>query len=83
MSEVKVVFFASLRETVGVASMNLDAANLAAMWAGLEQRLPPEAIGALRDKNVRLAVNQTLVDTPEVNFCAGDEVAFLPPVTGG
>lgn len=36
----------------------------------------------LSDPNVRLAVNQILVHD-KVPLCADDEVAFLPPMSGG
>ncbi len=85
MMNVKVLFFAGLRESLGVASDSV--------------RLLPgiDTAGALRDliaargepwaalvtmKNLRVAVNQQMVglDAP---IKAGDEVAFFPPVTGG
>ena len=36
----------------------------------------------LQAENVRIAVNQALTSGP-LKFGAGDEIAFLPPVTGG
>jgi molybdopterin synthase sulfur carrier subunit len=82
---VKILFFAGLREALGVGSESL------ALPAGIA------TVGALRDhlvargeawsalattKNLRVAVNQQMVglDAP---LKAGDEVAFFPPVTGG
>lgn len=79
---IRVLYFAGLREAIGVASEIVSP--------------PPEVVtvGALRDwlaarhpalavtKNLRCAVNQTMsgLDAP---IAAGDEVAFFPPVTGG
>ena len=82
---VKVLFFAGLREALGVGSESLA--------------LPPGVgtTGALRDllaargepwpalattKNLRVAVNQQMVGL-DAAVKAGDEVAFFPPVTGG
>ena len=82
---VRVLFFAGLREALGVGSESL------ALPAGIA------TVGALRDslaargeswsalvttKNLRVAVNQQMagLDSP---VKAGDEVAFFPPVTGG
>ena len=42
-------------------------------------------MAALRAENVRLAVNQTLAGASDgrLRIDVDDEVAFLPPVTGG
>lgn len=85
MTSVRVLFFASLRETTGCAECRLelaDAADNDSLRAALHARLGADAIQALYAPNVRLALNQTLV-YPPFRLQAGDEVAFLPPVTGG
>lgn len=79
---VKVLFFASLREEVGVAEVQVDARNPAELITALRAKLGAEAVQPLEQENVRIAVNQVLVQQ-DVVFAAGDEVAFLPPVTGG
>lgn len=82
---VEVRFFASLRERVGTAQIRLDLpdpAGLDDLLGALGRRLPDADLGALTAENVRLAVNQTLV-APPLRLCDGDEIAFLPPVTGG
>lgn len=82
---VEVRFFASLREAAGTGTLRLelpDRAGFEHLMAALEARLPPEALQALRADNVRLARNQDLVSAPS-ELADGDEVAFLPPVTGG
>jgi molybdopterin converting factor subunit 1 len=82
---VDVRFFASLRESVGRESVRLDlieGADLEALMAALEDRLGVAAVAALRAENVRLARNQELVQPP-LALAEGDELAFLPPVTGG
>lgn len=84
--KVRVVFFASLREAVGTEQLTLElaAGNFGALRAQLMEALG-EAADALWADNVRLAHNQELhaeaVDT--LVLADGDELAFLPPVTGG
>lgn len=82
---VKILFFAGLREALGVGSelMPLPAgvATVGALRDALAAR--GEAWAALATtKNLRAAVNQQMVG-PEAPLKAGDEVAFFPPVTGG
>ena len=79
---VQVKFFASLREDVGCAQLEVRATSLPELFAALEDELGAFKVDALRAENVRIAVNQTLVDA-SCEFQPGDEVAFLPPVTGG
>ena len=86
---IRVLFFASLREAVGRSEYELPiqessgaAFGLETLMAELESRLAGDAYAALVAENVRIAVNQELVDGA-VALRAGDEVAFLPPVTGG
>lgn len=82
---VRVLYFASLREALGVSAEDVDL-PVGVVTAGvlrdhIAARGEPWAALA-RAKNLRCAVNQAMVgfDAP-VN--AGDEVAFFPPVTGG
>ena len=82
MSQIKVLFFASLREQMGTAEINLDAQNLSELFTQIETHLGAEARQALQADNIRIAVNQDLIEH-EVALKQGDEVAFLPPVTGG
>ena len=79
---VKVVFFASLRDVVGVSEMQTQARDLPALMKVLKEKLSTEAYEALVAENVRVAVNQTLL-AETLDFAENDEVAFLPPVTGG
>ncbi len=53
-------------------------------WAGLMACLAPELVDALETDKVRVAVNGTLVpDKYALLIADGDEIAFLPPVSGG
>lgn len=80
---VKILYFASLKEALGMASESIE------LPAGVT------TVGTLRDwlvtqgreklasaKNLRCAVNQDMagLDAP---VREGDEIAFFPPVTGG
>lgn len=82
-----VKFFASLREQVGTAELHLRAANLETLLNELEAHLSEVGFEHLLSPNIRMAVNQDLVEgnwrEAVLVFANGDEVAFLPPVTGG
>lgn len=82
MKEVRVIFFASLREEVGCDEIVVQAGSLNELLDELRRQLSETAIIALTAENVRIAVNQMLVNGV-VDLQPGDEVAFLPPVTGG
>ena len=79
---ITVKFFAQLRDAVGTDNLQIAAADLEQVYAQLQQSLDSEAWEKLRQDNVRVAVNQNIVNTNPA-LCHGDEVAFLPPVTGG
>lgn len=84
-NQVRVLFFASLREATGTDELSLEITgpvSLEELLQRLEEHLTEAAMSALRSENVRLALNQTLLTGP-VTISPGDEVAFLPPVTGG
>lgn len=82
---LKILYFASLRETLGQGAESVElpagVADVGALLAFLVARGGAwETLAAV--KNLRFAVNQEMArrDTP---VRAGDEVAFFPPVTGG
>ena len=84
--KVKLLYFARLREALGVAQEELDVpadvANVSELMAWLAARggvWQQEFDGC---RPVRAAINQELAANAE-SFKAGDEVAFFPPVTGG
>jgi molybdopterin synthase sulfur carrier subunit len=83
---LSILYFAWLRERVGVAEETISppdsvatVADLVAYLSELDQR---HAIAFKDRKTVRCAVNQEFAD-PETVLRSGDEVAFFPPVTGG
>lgn len=82
---IKLLYFASLRENLGVAGESLDlptdVATVGALRAHLAARGEAWQVFAT-SKSLRAAVNQAMVgaDAPVAD---GDEIAFFPPVTGG
>ena len=53
-------------------------------WAGLKAALPPQLAEALDDPRIRVAINGALVpNKTRMQANAGDEIALLPPVSGG
>ena len=82
---VKIVFFANLREALGVDSVDLQisgSCSVSALISQLANQQSPEWLGILTAENIRIAVNQDLINE-DVGVIDGDEVAFFPPVTGG
>ena len=82
---VKIVFFANLREALGVDSVDLHisgSSSVSALIAQLADQQSPEWLEMLTAENIRVAVNQDMINE-DVDVVDGDEVAFFPPVTGG
>jgi len=84
--KVKVLFFAALREQLGVSFEEIELPGDARTVAVLRSRLMARG-GAWQSalaegKLLRVAVNQDMARLPAA-IKAGDEVAFFPPVTGG
>jgi molybdopterin synthase sulfur carrier subunit len=81
----KVIFFASIREEVGCDELNLslgDDSHLADIISKVAEDHGEHCRAVLTAENVKIAVNQELITGNPV-ISNGDEVAFLPPVTGG
>ena len=76
---VRVLLFAALQDRAGWSEreMPLPAGNpLSALDVWNQLHLGPWS------SSLRVAINQNLVD-PQQRVHAGDELAFLPPFTGG
>ncbi|MGE5361162.1 MAG: molybdopterin converting factor subunit 1 [Bacteroidales bacterium] len=79
---MRVRLFARLRDLVGTGEAVCevpDAARVADVWQALEREHP--AI-APYGRSVSAAVNADFARM-SASVCDGDEVAFLPPVSGG
>lgn len=82
--KVHVRYFASIRESLGLASEEVEttAADVAGLL--LELRLRGEAYAEVlaQGRPVRVAVNQVMA-SPATPLLPEAEVGFFPPVTGG
>lgn len=83
---IEVLFFARIREQLGVGSMAVEYSASVQTLADLQQQLIAQG-GAiwgtvLGAENVLRAVNQEAAALDQL-LADGDEVAFFPPVTGG
>lgn len=82
---VRLMYFASLREALGIdhEQVNLPDGidNVAALLQWLKTR-SDNWCDALSDPHLLVAVNQEMATTDTL-VRDGDEVAWFPPVTGG
>jgi molybdopterin converting factor subunit 1 len=79
---VKVKFFAILRERAGAAEAVKEVpegSTVTDLWTRLQQDYPKLAVPGIR---LLYAVNQNYV-APDSILKDGDEVVFIPPVSGG
>ena len=83
---MKLLYFASLRQAVGVGAEEVappaEVATVGQLIAWLKLRSPRHAEAFADLAGVRCAVNQDYA-RPEDPVRPDDEVAFFPPVTGG
>ncbi|MEO5705559.1 MAG: MoaD/ThiS family protein [Alteraurantiacibacter sp.] len=78
---VRLVFLGKLADLAGTGERELPAPL---DWAGLNAALPGPLGEALRQDRTRIAVNGLLLaDKTTLHAKDGDEVALLPPVSGG
>ena len=77
----RLLFLGRLQDLAGTAERRVDAPPSGTV-AGLIAALEPQLAGELASPRVRVAVNGVLAG--HATMVAGDdEVAFLPPVSGG
>jgi molybdopterin converting factor subunit 1 len=79
---VRILFFAQLKDATGCESAEIKPAsplNAEQLWAELLKQFPKLAA---HRSCVRLACNQEYA-MPDAKFSNNDEVALIPPVSGG
>jgi sulfur-carrier protein len=80
---IKVVYLARLRDALGLSTEQIPAAqNVAELLTFLRARGGAWAQELAEGKAYKVAVNHALASA-QTPLQAGDEVALLPPVTGG
>lgn len=80
---MRLLFLGKLRDVAGGPEICL-AVEGALDWSGLMARLDPGVAAAIADPAVHVACNGELLRERErLSAGAGDELAFLPPVSGG
>jgi sulfur-carrier protein len=78
---VKLVFLGKLADLAGAPEMELPGPL---DWRGLVAGLPGQLAEMARGDKVKLALNGTvLADKTALAASDGDEIALLPPVSGG
>jgi molybdopterin synthase sulfur carrier subunit len=78
---ITVVLLGKLADLGSAAVLNLPAPL---DWTGLKAALPPALAEAVDDPRNRVALNGALLaDKAALRAGAGDEIALLPPVSGG
>jgi len=79
--EVTIVFLGPLRDLAGEPSRLVPAPL---DWAGLLTAIGPQIAGQLREPRINVAcAGRVLADKTALLAKAGEEVALLPPVSGG
>lgn len=84
MANLKVVFFASLRETLGVAETEYSLSNsltVAELKAKLAEQLAQG--DALLQAGLQASIDFEFARDQDLVPMGATEVAFFPPVTGG
>lgn len=82
---IKVLFFAQLAELAGEEFTHVEyktGLTPTALVKALADNYSIELIGALEDEATIVAVNQQVVER-DLLLKPGDELAFLPPFSGG
>jgi len=80
--KVRVKFFAILRERAGAAEVTQElseGATVGDLWRALQKEFPKLDVPGIR---MLYAVNQNYVGSNDT-LNDGDEVVFIPPVSGG
>ena len=76
----KLVFLGRLEDIAGTGELAVEAGPLEQILASLDPALAVQLLG----EKVRMALNGRLItDMGGIALAEGDELAFLPPVSGG
>ena len=80
-----VLLFGKLKDAFGAPSIPLPSgAQTAAALRDCLAEANPDLAAMLRSKSIRIAVNQTMVaDEAAARISPSDEIALLPPLSGG
>jgi molybdopterin synthase sulfur carrier subunit len=79
---VRLVFLGRLADQCGAGELVLELSGASSL-EDILLGLPGPLAELLADHRVQLALNGTLVPRDGLVLDAGDELAFLPPVSGG
>jgi molybdopterin synthase sulfur carrier subunit len=81
---VRLVFLGRFREIGkgGEIALPAEIRTLSALTEWLKATQPGLA-QALADARAQIAINQTIMRDPSHRIADGDEIAFLPPMSGG
>jgi sulfur-carrier protein len=86
MAKVNVLYFAWVREQVGLAEeqveLALDTKTIATLMDLLSGRSDAHALAFADRSKIRCAIDQSIV-AQDASIGAAKEIAFFPPVTGG
>lgn len=86
MRRVSILYFARMRETIGVDGEEVDlpdAVNdVAALADWLSERSPRHEVAFADKSRIRCAIDQQMARF-DVAINDAQEIAFFPPVTGG
>ena len=79
---VRVQFYAQLRELIGVEELNLELPQRATVRELLEQVYARQPILRAQDKSLLVGAGLEFVDR-NYKLNPGEEIAIMPPVQGG
>lgn len=82
---LRLILLGRLADVAGAPEMAVPIAPDARLdWSGLLALLPPALAEAVAGPRVRVALNgAVLADKAALTAASGDELALLPPVSGG
>lgn len=81
---ITIKFFASLKAIAEMDENSIEIENSISMdqLSDIISKTSPKMGDIIRDKKVMISVNQEMADSDTI-IHDGDEVAFLPPFSGG